>query len=852
MKREIKFRVEGFSHGKEIRFELENIPAGEKINMEKLQEYIDFRASKNKKFATKRHENDIVNINSGIINGYTTGEKIVGYFTNSDTNSKDYRIFNEIPRPSHIDYVAKIKYGDDFDLSGSSLFSGRLTVGFVAMGGIAKQILERKKIYISSHIKRLFNVEDKSFDEGNLTLGDFSEIDKNFPVIDEVKREKMEELLHEISVQNDSVGGVVEVAVLGEIKGFGGPYAERLESKISKNIFSIPGIRALEFGNGIDASSKKGSENNDLFVERNGEISTSTNNSGGINGGIANGMPIIIRAFVKPTASIKKPQRTLNIKTHEFEDLVIEGRHDPAFILRISTVIESMLALSIIRELDFEEKSNREKIDEIDNQIRNLMRERFEITDEIGRLKALNRLEILDREREKTIIERLSDDGNDTWIPNIYNTIFLISRNRQNLIKKRYSASYGLIGEKLKHSYSPEIHKELGGYFYSLFELKENELEKFLSYNYKGLNVTIPYKEKVIKYLDGLSDQAKEIGAVNTIQFVKGKKYGFNTDYYGFLNILKRKKIEIEGKKVLILGTGASSKTVEFVIKKLKAQSIDFVSRSGDLNYLNVYDKVDAQVIVNTTPVGMYPNNGVSLLDLDRFPYLESVVDLVYNPHYSKLILDAMKKGIKYSTGLPMLVYQAKKSIEIFNGKKIQFELAEKLIDKLIRSKINIVLVGMPGSGKTTIGRRLSYRLGKKHVDLDNHFKKTYNILPSEALKLYGEKRFRDMEEKVAEAVGKMTNLVISTGGGVVTRKNNYYSLKQNSIIFNIERKVENLSTRNRPLSQGGIEHLFKLKESREELYKFFADYEVINDDVFEYSVKEISEIYKNIRFNEL
>lgn len=842
----LEFELFGASHEKRVGFRIYNIPKNEKIDIERLQEYIGFRSSSGKQYTTKRKETDKLNILTGIENNITTGDVIEGFFENKDTDSGSYSKFKDIPRPSHIDYVSFLKYGQDHDLSGSSHFSGRMSVGIAAMGAIAVQMLERRNIYISSLISRIKNIKLGKFDDVNLDKKMFENIDKNFPILNKNKKKDVEHILKKVINNKDSVGGEVQIAIVGDLAGIGGAYFDRLESKISKNIFSIPGVRAVEFGNGIESSFSYGSNNNDVFFLKDGKVKTLTNNSGGINGGIANGMPIIVNAYVKPTASIGKKQRTLNIKTGEMYNLEIEGRHDPAFLMRIPIVIESMVALSILDEILLGE-SLRDKIDILDTKIVKLLQKRFEITDEIGRKKAVNGEYVADVHRENNILERISQLSSIEEICDIYENIFKNSKLRQEKINQKYYAKYGLIGAKLGHSYSPEIHQGLGGYRYGLFEVDEDEIENFLNRGFKGLNVTIPYKQKVIPYLDGLTTQAKKIGAVNVIQFIKGKKYGFNTDYYGFKSMIYRKSIQVNDKNILVLGTGASSKTVSYVLNSMGAKSINFVSRNGDINYSNLYDYKDTNVIVNTTPVGMYPDNNECKIDISKFPLLESVIDLVYNPIYSRLILDAMLLGKNFATGFSMLMYQAKKSIEIFKNIEIYDSNFEKVFNDVIKSKLNIVLVGMPGCGKSSIGKKVAERLGKTHIDMDREFQNYYRINTSGAIEIYGVDKFREMETDIAKMVGKKTGTVISTGGGVVTMWENYFHLKQNSVIIEIDRNVEQLSTRNRPLSQGGIDALIRLKSERKSMYEKFSDFSVVNDSNFSHTVKKIVRLFRNM-----
>lgn len=841
--------VNGKSHSKKIEFSIDGIKKDHRISLDKIQDMLNFRSSYNKPYATSRKEKDQLYITEGIVNGITDGNVIKGYFDNLDTKSKDYSIFKDIPRPSHIDYVAMKKFGKDFDLSGSAEFSGRLSVALVACGAICLQILEEKEIFIGSHFLSLYDFKDESFNTTNLSKKDFDTLDKNLPLINKDLKADILNLVDDFRNQKDSFGGVVELAIIGETNFMGNAYFDRLQANLSALLMSIPGSKAIEFGNGFKASFIKGSENNDLWTLDGKESRTKTNNSGGINGGIANGMPIILRLAFKPTSSIGRSQSTLNITSGKIEDLNIEGRHDPAFVLRTPIIVESMAAISIL-DLYYkkEEKSIREKIDSIDNFLVDLYIERMKLTDDVGERKFEQNLPVEDSGRENQIIERLVNKHPDykREIEGIYGGIFHDSKRRQENIIKFKNASYGLIGRRLDYSYSKEIHEKIYDYNYDLIELRSEDVGRFLEKpGLKGLNVTIPYKKKVIEFLDEVTREAKKIGVVNTIKFEDDKKIGFNTDYYGFKKLLIEKRIYVKNKKAIVLGTGATSKTVEAVLKNMGAVDVAFVSRSGPLNYDNVYELESYELLVNTTPVGTKDDSDQILVDLDRLKGLEYLVDVVYNPIYSRLVFEAKKRGIKAVGGLDMLFYQAKKSVEIFTDTKINYLAALQFRNEIFDSKLNIVLIGMPGSGKTTIGRNLAKSLNKLHVDLDEEFFKSYGLRPAQAIEMYGEDRFRNMETEVCRKIGRLTNHVISTGGGVVTREENYYYLKQNSVIIYIDRDVRKLSTRNRPISQGGIGRLYKLKEKRIARYKMFADYTVVNNGYFRHALEEIVNLYR-------
>lgn len=398
---------------------------------------------------------------------------------------------------------------------------------------------------------------------------------------------------------------------------------------------------------------------------------------------------------------------------------------------------------------------------------------------------------------------------------------------------------FGLLGEKLGHSYSPQIHRYLGNYSYDLFQKSPENLKSFLeSKDFQGLNVTIPYKKTVIPYCRKLSPEAQKLGAVNTIvRCDDGTLMGHNTDYFGFQSMAKRVRIDYCEKKVLILGSGGASNTVRVVIEEMGAIPI-VISRNGENNYHNLHRHNDCAVIVNATPVGMYPSTGVSPVDLRQFPKLEAVLDLIYNPSQTKLLMDAQALGCQTENGLWMLIAQAKESAEWFTGKAIYDNVIAQIYPKLKLQMENIILVGMPGCGKSTVGRLLAEKLNKTFVDADAEIEKAAGCSIPEIFQNQKEDGFRKIETNVLQDLGKRSSLVIATGGGCVTRPENLPFLQQNGTIIWLKRDISALPTDGRPLSQNS--NLQKMYEIRKPMYELFSDFSVSNDSTPENAAEAI------------
>ena len=387
---------------------------------------------------------------------------------------------------------------------------------------------------------------------------------------------------------------------------------------------------------------------------------------------------------------------------------------------------------------------------------------------------------------------------------------------------------YGCIGKKLTHSFSKEIHARLADYEYHLMELAEEEIPPFFAAkNFAAINVTIPYKQTVIPYLDEVSDIATRIGAVNTIVNRAGKLYGYNTDYYGMKALIDRVGLDLRGKKVLVLGTGGTSKTARVVATDLGASLVLTVSRRKTEEFITYEEAAalhaDAEILINTTPAGMYPDCESVPMDIGGFSRLEGVIDAVYNPLRTNLVLDAMERGIKAEGGLYMLVMQAVVAVERFLDTKIPKETADRVFASVLASKENIVLTGMPGSGKSTVGRLLDLE-GFELFDTDAEIEKRRGCTIKELIAEQGETAFRDLETQVVRDVSSVSGRIISTGGGAILRKENLRCLKRNGRLYFIDADLSRLrATGDRPLSNTQ-DKLTKLYHDRIGIYRATAD----------------------------
>lgn len=481
-------------------------------------------------------------------------------------------------------------------------------------------------------------------------------------------------------------------------------------------------------------------------------------------------------------------------------------------------------------------------INEQDEKILEAFCRRMEAAKEIARNKRELGLPIYVPSREKEILDRVRANAPceiADYAVALQEYMMALSRAYQQSGRK-----YGLLGRKLGHSFSPEIHRMLGQwsepYDYGIFEVEPENLEAFIREGqWSGLNVTIPYKTDVMKWCDEISPEAQRIGAVNTLVRRGNKIYGYNTDYTGFRRTVEMSGARIEGEKCIVLGSGGASKTVVLVLKDLGAREVVVVSRDGKTgcDYKGLSAHYDATVMVNTTPVGMYPNTGKSAAYPGTFPRLEWAFDLIYNPLRTNFLCQAKKSDIEPVNGLKMLVAQARASAELFLGREIAEEALERIEAALRNEKENLVLIGMPGCGKSTVGQVLAARLGRKLIDMDERIVAQAGMSIPDIFAAGGEDGFRRIEMAVAESLRHETGAVIACGGGVVTREENYYALAENGRIIFLNRPIDVLPTDGRPISQSVP--LARLYQQRLPLYQSWADLEVENQGV---TVDEVAE----------
>ncbi len=484
----------------------------------------------------------------------------------------------------------------------------------------------------------------------------------------------------------------------------------------------------------------------------------------------------------------------------------------------------------------------RSEINESDRLITKAFENRMNASCAMARVKIEKNLPVYDAAREEERLNSVMTGDYAEAKRALYQTIMRESRRQQRLVSAKTirdaeedtAGGRGLIGEHLSHSLSSELHALLGTPDYRLWELSSDELPSFLQLGrFSGANVTIPYKTTVFAYCRKVSDAAARIGAVNTLRRESdGSLSGFNTDYLGFAYLMQRLGVPVQGKTVLVLGSGGASKAVQYVLELFGAKTV-VISRSGPENYETVYRHTEAELLINTTPVGMYPRECACPVDLKKLPGIRGVIDLIYRPYRTRLLLEAERLDIPCMGGLPMLAAQGVASANIWDGGEEEMpdpRVVEPLIRNLEDRFLNLVLIGMPGSGKSTQARYLNYALRRPNYDTDLAFKYTHLCEPSDYIRQYGEEAYREEETAVVREVGRLTGVIIATGGGAVLRQENRDALRQNGKIIFLRRPLEALSTFNRPLS-ADKQKLHELEKQRMPIYRELCDVEIPVDE---------------------
>lgn len=485
----------------------------------------------------------------------------------------------------------------------------------------------------------------------------------------------------------------------------------------------------------------------------------------------------------------------------------------------------------------------RSKIDSADTKLVELFVQRMGLCAQVAQYKRENGLPVLAPERERALLDRVQALGGKfgARTRELYVELLRLSRAYQTGLL----GAFGLLGEKLSHSYSPRVQALLGIKNYALFEVPRDGVGDFVrTCTLDGFNVTVPYKQQIIPYLSAISPLCEKIGAVNTVVKRGGEYFGYNTDYFGFSELIRRAGFDVSGKKTLVLGSGGASKTAVAVCRDLSSD-VHVISRSGEDNYSNIEKHFDADYIINCTPVGMFPNADPSPLPLDGFSKLSGVCDMIYNPCRTSLMLDAQRRGIPAVNGLYMLTAQAAASADLFTGGngKVSPEIIKSVYDEINAEMTNIILIGMPGCGKSTAGAELSRLTNRPLYDTDEAVKELSGKTPRELIDELGEEYFRDVEAEAVKAVCEKRGAIIATGGGAVLREENVRRLRCVGYVVYLTREIKSLPKDGRPLSVD----LFKVFEAREPLYKAAADAQVEVDADAKLTAQKILEAIRSI-----
>lgn len=480
-----------------------------------------------------------------------------------------------------------------------------------------------------------------------------------------------------------------------------------------------------------------------------------------------------------------------------------------------------------------------DQVEQIDEQIAELVSERLNINDNITDYIYKNNLDL---KKSYSIDDRFKLCSNRAdYINELLDYLNNLDAKRYKYISDKYNSDFGFVGDINNKNFNKYFYEDLTDKKYYNFYKEENLLESLLERpNFMGLYIGSEYSNEIIDYLDDVTDQVKDINEVNLVQFHNNKRYGFNTEYYGIIKLVRRNNINFKNKNVFILKDKENINTLDYAISSLSPKSVSII----DINDVNKEIATTSEIFINTVNFDTYD------LDLSYIKDVKYIIDLSDSSYFSKLHIFANKNNIKYISSLYKKAFRIKKDIEIIFKKRIDDKICEEIVDRYLRKNLNIVLVGMPGAGKTTVGRKLSHLLNRKHFDLDKEFYKEYKITSADFLRNNSEKEFRKKESVIVERLSKYSNIILSTSGGVVNYDANYEHLKSNSIIFRIDRDLNKLSTKNRPLSEGGIDTLIKMLDDREEKYNMYTDYTVKNHGDFKAVAYKIKEIFDNIIFD--
>lgn len=841
----IRLTVEGGSHDEYISAELYGFPAGVAVNREGLGAFMARRAPGRSALSSARSETDEVVFLSGLDrDGFTTGGVIRFRIYNGDARPSDYD-FTDTPRPSHADYAAILAYGGRADLRGGGHFSGRLTALLCAAGWLSMQVLQAQGIRVIAHAASIAGVEDRPFDP--LSVGDAEReavLSHSLPVLDADAGERMAAAILAAKEAGDSVGGVVECAVTGVPAGLGEHLFGSVEARISDAVWAIPAVRGVEFGSGFAAARLRGSENNDPYRTDGRRVTPESNHNGGVLGGMTYGVPVIFRAAFKPTPSISRPQKTVSLSKMENLELTVRGRHDPCIVPRAVPVVEAAAALALLDLCLDRSKTacslaaERGAIDALDREIVYAFSLRMEASRRVGALKAGTDAPVYVPSREHELMRKLrtmSPDAEDTAA--LYEKILCLSRAAQEKLADAPALTgfsekrLFLLGDPLGHSLSPELHAMYADYSYRLRPIRTEELADFLAAReFDALNVTIPHKKAVIPFLDELSPEAARVGAVNTIlRAPDGRLTGYNTDVFGFSYLLDRLGFDVRGRRVLILGSGGAAAAVRAALDGRGCEILTFSRRAeAGLPYAALPDFIDGALIVNATPLGMYPAVEGCPLPEELIVRAGAVLDLTYNPCRTTLLTRAERAGIPCRGGMPMLAAQAAQTCALVTGRPVPPERIETAVRRLNASLRRIVLIGMPGVGKSTAARRLGELLGRPVIDTDEEIFYSTGRTPAQILREDGEDAFRALESAEILRASRHAGAVIAVGGGAVTREENYLPIRRGAVVVRLERPTETLPTDDRPISQ--TVGLTALAAAREPYYRTFADVTVTAD----------------------